>query len=185
MIRATLLILILCLFAAMVYSLSPSDDLEPCYCAFAHRLIDKHTREMEKNGYFLKMSGGGMPEGSIHMLAVGFGSKKTPTIEEARIMYVSAAEHFLAIINQDMVIRPYLYRYPFTIDDLDYDMGFPQIPVDRSCVWPIAYVFCSRGILYYEIFDPSIENDNPLRTVHKEPYSEALRIVREAGLVPD
>jgi hypothetical protein len=167
------------------YCYSKIHDEETDYCKLVQRLQSQHGREMEKQGYCLTMRGRGIPGGSIHALAVGFESKKTPTIVDARALYVPAAEHFLAIINQDMAIRPFLYRYPFTIDDLDYDMGFPHTPVDTSGVWPIAYVFCSKGTLYYSVYDPSIENDNPLKTVYKEPYSEALRIVREAGLLPD
>jgi hypothetical protein len=146
MIRMILLILTLCLFAAIVYSFSPSNSRAPC-SALADFLMEQHIREMEKKGYCLTMKGGGMPDGRIHSLDIGFSVRKTPTVAEARAMFVPAAEHFLTLINSDMAIRPYLSRYPFTIDDLDYQMYFPQMPVDISGVCPIACVFCSNIVL--------------------------------------
>ena len=85
------------------------------------------------------MKGGGGDGGVIHLLAVGFSSKKTPTIEEARALYVPAAEHFLALINNDLTIRPYLYTYPFTIDNLKYHIGFsPDYPSIHRVFGPLC-----------------------------------------------
>jgi hypothetical protein len=147
MIRMILLIA-LCVFAAIVYSFSPSHDRAPC-STLADWIMDQHIKEMKKKGYYLTMRGWGMPDGSIHSLDIGFDSKKTPSIDEARALYVPAIEHFLALINQDMVIRPYLHRYPFTPDDLTYFMDFPRIPVDTSGVWPIVFVFYCKGEVDY------------------------------------
>ncbi len=138
---------------------------------------------MQAEGFTVKMTGGGMMDDVDH-ISVGFNSNIVATIDEARTLYVHGVERLLARINNDLTIRPYLHNYPFAIDNL-YHMNFQRLPVDASGAGPIVFVFCGRGHVVFTVNDPAHKDTNPLQTAHSEPYTEALRIVREAGQLPE
>lgn len=109
---------------------------------------------------------------------------RTPTLEEARILYVKGVERLLKRVNQDPQIRPYLHNYPFTVSNLTYTMQFPYVAVDASGTGPIVDIMCVRGRVYYDVLEPN-NGRGDLRAMHIEPYADALRIVRESGALDD
>lgn len=167
-----------------IYGYAKTRYQEPYYITLANRLLDQHIREMQNDGYALKMRGGGFHQ-DVNMLAIGFYAKGTPTVEDARPLYVKAVERFLARVNNDADIHPYLHDYPFNADNLEYELNFRRLPVDASGVAPIVFVSVIKGNVLYRVDNPAYEDTNSLRTIHREPYTEALRIVREAGLLSD
>lgn len=175
--------LILFVFAITAYVYSVIQIDETSYSKLANRLQNQHAEEMRKKGYSVESMGGEFCT-DVQSIYIGLHAKKQLTIDELRPLYVEGVERFLNLINNDEPIRPYLHDYPFSIHNLSYSMSFPWLPVEASGMGPIVFVFCCKGNIIYDVFDPSRIDTNQLRTVHKEPYSEALRIVREAGLLP-
>lgn len=158
---------------------------DPVHVKLAEAIMQKHIQAMTRRGFSLTVIGGGMVE-DIHFLSLRFSSTKTPTLAEARIMYVNGMQSLLALVNGDPAIRPYLRNYPFGVENVRYGLSFPDVPIDSSGYGPIAHVFCNRqGKICYSRYDPALEGTNPLFTAHCESYPEALLIVREAGALED
>lgn len=157
---------------------------EPYYSRLASRLVKEHISEMQKEGFHAYMTGGGMMY-DVEDISVGFESNRTPTLEEARVLYVRGVERLLNRVNQDLKIRPYLHNYPFTVADLTYMLEFSYVVVDVSGSGPIADVMCVKGKVCYSVYDPANSSTMPVRTIHRESYDEALRIVRESGALKD
>jgi hypothetical protein len=148
------------------------------------RIADKLTyafiSDMKKKGYWVEMTGGGMMDGVVDQIDVGFAIVGKPTVEEARLQYVAIAEAFLSKINHNAEIRPYLIEYPATIKVFDLHLSFRKTntstaPVEGKEV--VAYMFTSKGITYYSYYDSTCALK--FQDLHEEPYEEALRIVRE------
>jgi hypothetical protein len=174
----SLFIFLLCIIT-YCYAILHKENTD--YCKLVQRLQNQHGREMQAEGYALEGTGGELCN-DVEKIYVGFYSRKTLTIDEVRKDYVKGVERFLTRINGDESIRPYLHNYPFGVENLQYSMSFHESPVDASGKGPVVHAFSYRGNIYYSVYDPSL---TPLKTVHKEPYSEALRIIRESGLLPD
>lgn len=170
------------LISVGLYCCSSLQNGEVEYCKHVHRLQNEHAREMRTAGYSLRTTGGALCS-DIEEIFVGFYSNKNPNISEARVDYVNGVERFLHRVNQDKSVRFYLHNYPFNIDHLDYSMSYRDVAVDYSDRGPIVFVFYCKGKIIYNVYDPTRTGMNPLKTVHRESYAEALRIVREAGLL--
>jgi hypothetical protein len=178
-------VLIALVIGISIYGYTQSRAEEPERCKLARHVIHRHIREMQADDFMSTSTGGGFID-DINLIIVGFELNKiVPNIDEARWLYVHGVERLLAQINNDETIRPHLHRHPFTVDNLQYQMSFQELPVDASGLEPVVYVSVIKGDVFYRVYDPSRTDTNPLKTIHEEPYSEALRIVREAGLLPD
>ena len=59
----------------------------PYYVKLTNQLVKKHIAEMEKTGFRAYMTGGGMMR-DVKNISVGLELGRTPTLEEARILYV-------------------------------------------------------------------------------------------------
>jgi hypothetical protein len=81
--------------------------------------------------------------------------------------------------NEDEEIRPFLVNYPFTYNNIELDLTFPNSRGPQAQGDYVALAMIVNGNVCYAIYDPQKEG-NPLRTIHREPYEEALRIVRES-----
>lgn len=156
----------------------------PYYSKLANRLVKAHIAEMKKDGFRACMTGGGMMY-DVENISVGFDVQATPTIDEARVLFVRGVERLLHRVNEDSRIRPYLHNYPFTVANLTYTLSFPRVPVDQSRTGPIVYVVSINENVSYAFYDPAVKKGNPLTTAQDESYADALRIVREAGALDD
>jgi hypothetical protein len=179
--KITIVSLIILVLSIATYCYSKVHEEEVDYCKQVIRLQNRHAHEMRVEGYSLGRIGGELCN-DVEKIYIGFYSNKTPTVDEVREDFVKGVECFLKLINNDGIIKPYLHNYPFTIENLKYSLSFPDVPVDASGQGPVVHAFSYKGIIYYSVYDPALV---PSRMVHEEPYSEALRIVREARLLPD
>src|ERR1700738_1559305 len=169
-----------CIVLGILFTLKLMSNETSYYIKLVDRITNELIQEMEKDGFFVKSYGGAMMN-DVEEIILGFNSNKTPSVDEARVMYVSGIEKLLTQVNQNKEIRPYLHNYPFNVNNLAYRIGFKKIPMDSTGVAPIAFVFYTRNKIYYCMYDPAFKDTNPLQTVYKEPYEEALKIVRDSG----
>lgn len=113
----------------------------------------------------------------IQMLALSFNYFKPVTIEQSRQLIIDAVDEFVAAVNADTDIRPYLGNYPFEpknieirifIENLDYS------PLPKGALSVISF---SDGVIYFRIDDPQ---NNALKTIYSEPYSEAVKRLKNS-----
>jgi hypothetical protein len=114
-------------------------------------------------------SGARMPH-DIQSIDLDFETTKTATLEEARKVGVFFMEQFLATVNSDEKIRPYLREYPFTPKRVFLTLCFQQ-EHNR-----LLYVFLVKNEVVYKT------RNGPLSKyveVLREPYEEAKQIARK------
>jgi len=83
-------------------------------------VLQKIAKQLEIK-YFMQAVGTnvGMPSGIVKLLGLDFRVYRVLTKEEARKILIESAELFLAVVNSDEAIRPYLKNYPFTRDNIN------------------------------------------------------------------
>ena len=122
---------------------------------------------------------GGQMMNQIQMLALSFDYRQPVDIDKSRELLITAVDTFVAAINANEAVRPYLGNYPFTPKNIELRV-FLQNP-DRSNVQSgqLSIVTSIAGIFEYDIKEP----DYPLhKTIHHEPYEEAVQ--RFQGTAP-
>lgn len=153
-----------------------SSYTEPYYAKLAQKLRSQHILEMQQQGFKISLIGSAMLH-DVEEICLGFELEAIPDIDESRALFVHSVEKLLDRINNDDVIQPYLHNRPFTIDNLDYSLGFTKSPPSQMRTESIAYVYCADGKIFYCVYDES--RATKLRQVYCEPYEEALRIVQD------
>lgn len=143
-----------------------------------HYIKDLKAQEEE---FYLIGSGGKMMN-DIQEVFFHFIQLKEVTVDQARALFVRITEDYLQRVNNDQSVRPYLHNYPFTRQNLDFQLGFwkkGSVHQDSSVHQDngITYIFNSKDDrLCYFAYDGS-----NLQLVYQEPYEEALEIVKASG----
>ncbi len=154
--------------------------LEGCYTNPTEKLFEKQDLinfvrkkallRIEKE-YGLKPFGiGGQARDEVEMLALAFQSSRKIDIIEGRKLLVASVEILLDEINKEDKLIPYLANYPFEAKNVDV-----SIYINSSCREELAVISASRGLLQYQ---KDISSDEPLKTVCRETYQEALEKLR-------
>ena len=123
--------------------------------------------------------GGGMPDGFIHNFNASFRVKKNLTIEQIRPLLVSVINDYLHIINDDKTIRSYLYKYPFTPEELSINLFFYDKNDNEIDDPDISVAGVSVGNLSYQSYK---RRKNALPKTIKdieESYEESIKILHE------
>ncbi len=124
----------------------------------------------EKNLYPCEFgSGGNTPVTLLHW---GFNYYHEVNIEKARELILIATHQFLAEINGNEKIRPYLASYPFKPENLQVEIFFFEQNGSLLASEKLCIVEINRGKLRYKIAVPS--SGLPLTTIYRETYEEAM-----------
>lgn len=110
----------------------------------------------------------------IQTMTLNFDYFRGVSIDQARELLVSAVHQYLAEINTNSQIRPFLDHYPVEAKDVEIQIfiyGREKQPVPMG---GISILTGKDGLLSYEIRVPEPQR---LQTILKEPYEQALRIV--------
>ena len=138
-------------------------------------LLSKIKRSLEEK-YRIKAIGTSisMPGGDVRELGLDFQIQGPLSREETREILIGLAHDFIAYVNSDERVRPYLKYYPFTVDNVDiglffidskgYELDDPYIGIARI----------SSGKLIYKILF-TIDDIPKLRSSFEESYEEALK----------
>lgn len=144
------------------------------YSDIMHKIMYEYVQEVCRDGSFVaNVSGGGMM-GDIQRVALGFEAVQNVDVMQARNLLVQKEEQFLALVNSNREVRPFLHTFPFVAKD--FRLSFSFIKPDGSRVDPpnIAFVFVQEGEITYCV-------DNRKKTglddVHTESYAVAYKIV--------
>jgi hypothetical protein len=146
------------------------------YIKLLHRINSKFTNDLKAERQMFLFGSGGRLMDDVELVDLSYHVRRHATIDEARQLYVEAVEKYLNLINSDEKIRPFLRNYPFTINNLEFDIGF----VDQNGRYQkdVAFMLYSKrkGKIIYCEDDPK---EGLFNTIYEEPYEEAVRIVRE------
>jgi hypothetical protein len=168
-------------FILLALSLVASLHAEEKHAKLAGKLIYKYCKEITKANKALRVTGtGGRMMGDIQQIAISCFLYKHLTVSDARRLYVDMGEQFLALINNDEAIRPYMHEYPFTAKNFELLI---------SVMDPITKTFSAQGvalillvekkeIICYEAYDHKLDK---FITLHEETYAEARAIVQNGA----
>ncbi|MCC5832736.1 MAG: hypothetical protein JJU12_06820, partial [Chlamydiales bacterium] len=112
----------------------------------------------------------------IQEISCSFLSYDSLGVDEARILYVEMMEEYLERINSHKEIRTYLHNYPFNNENIKLDISFINSNGLTKMDGHVALMYIGKNNdLLYRGCDPETEEFYPL---HREPYEEALRLVK-------
>ncbi|MBT4444507.1 MAG: hypothetical protein HN980_06745 [Waddliaceae bacterium] len=143
-----------------------------------NRMIAPFVEEMKKTEDLSPTIVSGELMDQVNTVALYFKSDKSLSIKNSRELYIRCTQKLLSYINDHEEIRPYLAIYPFTENEIEFDISFYNY---KSYEYPsppnVAHIFNVKQKIYYSI-DTGATDNNPLKTIHEETYSEALKIVK-------
>ena len=155
-------LLLLNIFSFFGFCSALSDDEKT-----VNSVVAKIAKKLEKK-YNIKAigDGGGIDDDGVRMMSLSFQIKQPLERNEARRLIISGAQDFLADINANKEIRPYLKIYPFkNIELCIFSVQSNGRDVYDPYIGVVAYV---DGELGYRTND----RDNPYR--YKSKYFETL-----------
>ncbi len=135
-----------------------------------NNILKKVSHKLKKENGLQPCGTGGQMMDEIVMLHLAFNYYLPVDVEQGRKLLITAVNEFLAEVNSDEKVRPYLKNYPFMPHNIQIVI-FIQNP-DGSDVAPeqLRVISAMRGLLAYEINSPT----GFFITVHAERYEEAL-----------
>ena len=173
-----LLVAVIGLFLTFTGFIMPYDDP---YLSDAERLVNKILDESAKvieTKYGIKACGEGaaMPGGNIKKFNLSFDTRTPYTKQHLRELLIASAHELLNAINTNEGIRPYLKKYPFTVDNVQIII-FNHEKNGREVVDPgISVADIDRDGLTYSGVDP--DNHFRYKSEFRETYEEALKLVK-------
>ena len=141
--------------------------------AYANEITNTFRKQQSKKHQLsIYGKGGSMPD-DVRSLYVYLESDRKLDLPEARKLIVQVVLDFLQAINTDARLRQYARNWPFNETNVRVGIRFSQRNKYMDPPY-IAYVFILDGTIYYEQNNPQTDR---FVDFHKEPYSEAVRIV--------
>ena len=173
-----LLVAIIGFFSIFTGFTMPYDDP---YISDASRLVHKILEESAnviENKYGINVCGEGvaMPGGNIKEFSLSFDTRVPYEKQRLRELLIASAHELLNAINTNEGIRPYLKKYPFTVDNVQIII-FNHEKNGREVVDPgISVADIDRDGLTYSGVDP--DNHFRYKSEFRETYKEALKLVK-------
>lgn len=148
----------------------------PRKITLSREIMNNFCEEMKTQNNLI-MTGigqGNLSAEHLKSFCLSFTTVKYVNLEQARKLFVSACEQLLAKVNKDEQIRPCLSNFPFTGNNIEIMLSFKDEYGERVSPPSIAFVFVSKGIVYYSNYD-----NEKFIDVFNETYEEALKIYQE------
>jgi hypothetical protein len=117
-----------------------------------------------------------MPGGDVRLLGLDFAIRGPLSKEEIRKILINLVQEFLAIVNSDEAVRPYLTHYPFKIEDINIALFLKDAKGSGIDEPSIGIAEISRGILAYKTIIRT-EGIPAFKNKDKESYEEALKAI--------
>ena len=134
-----------------------------------------NVKDMSKQHKLSYFGGGGAFLYNVKNINISFASREMMDLGQARKLLISCSEELLRRINANDRIRPYLEHFPFSEKGIDLSISYFDSKLNHIQSKYIAGVFIINGNICYAVYD---QEASTLKTVHKESYQEALKIVR-------
>jgi len=149
----------------------------PLYYQTVTKIRHLFIRDMKKK-YDLSTYGvrGSYMDG-VKAIFISFRKESIADIPETRILLVNCIEDLKNKVNSNETLRPFLHTYPYTNENIKISLSFKHAFLANGSP-SVAHAFNMKEMVCYSYDDPK---EICLVTLLEEPYSEALRIVKEAG----
>jgi hypothetical protein len=151
------------------------------YRPYIKELIKTYDQEMQEKYDLHCIGEGGIMHETIQLIDVSFVTNRRASISEARELAVGIAEKLLQMINRDEKLKPYLCSYPFDTNQINLSISFQ----DNGWVYSDGTVSCISLVKNHLFYDSKEILINRQEEILKEPYPEALKIVKEHPLQQD
>jgi len=165
--------LILFLFSFLL-GCSPFLHQSPRYIKFAHKITAETAKKLQTEKKLYLIGTGGQMMHDIQMMAMDFNYYQEVDLNTARELLMYVVNEYLAAINNNTEVRPYLHEYPFTAKNIEttifiYGPNRRDLPQEKIC-----RVKCIKGRFdYYN----GLDDYNP---IYRETYDEALQRISMA-----
>ena len=117
-----------------------------------------------------------MPGGDVRLLGLDFAIRGPLSKEQIRKILIDLVQEFLANVNSDETVRPYLIHYPFKIENINITLFLKDAKGYGIDDPSIGIAEISRGILAYETIFRT-DGMPSIKTAAEESYEEALKVV--------
>lgn len=136
-------------------------------------LFAKQVRK--EDGLHVACVGGAMM-GDIQMISLCAQAEIKLTLPEFRGLIVKECQQFVAMVNENIAIRPYLHDYPFTSHNIEIMYLF-QASKGGKIKFPYASgAMLFDGKIVYTFYD---ENEKSIKPEISETYEEACGILQQ------
>lgn len=125
--------------------------------------------------------GGSSPDKELHYFSFRFLSHEKTDISSARKQLLTIAEIYLKYINSNEILKKYMVKYPFDIENCDISI-FYQDQAGKSYLHPNLYIAAiyNGPFLYYTLEYDKYPYDYKTKT--RETYEEALTNSKDPAL---
>jgi len=166
--------LILCLIFIGAAS-NPYDEKK--HARIFYGTLNKASKLIEKKYKLIPTGSGGKAFcGPITRFSLSFDINAPLSRNQLRNILVHSSKDFLAIVNTDKEVQPYLAQKPFALENIEVII-FNNDKSGREVFDPlIAVAKISDGILNFRTEDP--EKKIFIKNNYKETYEEALKIIQ-------
>lgn len=143
------------------------------------QVIAKTGKKLAKKHHMsMGGTGGGGSEQGLTLLLMSFDKNGNPVdISTARRLIVECVQEFLADINNNEQLRPYLKVFPFTPANVEISIIFSDPNGGRVFDPVLEVVAAHGGKVYYRTVDPNDHYKYKSKT--DETYEEALAIIKK------
>ena len=152
---------------------SPLLHQSPRYVKLADQITAKAAKKFYEEKKLKTIGTGGRMMRDIQMMAMSFFFYEEVDLAKAREIATYAVKEYLAAINADPEIKPYLHDDPFTTKNVGIRIWFSK-PDGRDLPWgKIHYVSSLDGTINYYIQ----VGENSRKAICTETYEQALQKV--------
>lgn len=120
-------LLFLLVFACSSCCVYTSDEAVPEYIRAYDRVENRYIQEMRQRYNATVVGTGGSMMRNIKYVYVAFHLCGEVSIEKSREVYVDFVNELQTRINADVKIRPYLEKYPFSVNDISIQLAFYRL----------------------------------------------------------
>lgn len=113
---------------------------------------------------------------NIHLFRTTFYCIENLNLEQTRKKIIHATQEFLFLINSNKSLKPFLYKYPFTYNELHFIIIFNKKNGDYVDKNFISKCTLNDGTINY--YTTSNPKELAFDRIHKETYEEALEILK-------
>ena len=142
----------------------------------ANEIRKKVAFQLKAEKDLIPSGSGGQMMDEIKMLALSFDYYKPIDIDKGRKLLIEAVHEFVAAVNADERIRPYLGNYPFESRNIEIRIFLRNPNGSNPALGKLSVLSAIEDILEFDTHDPKTGR---LTTLYTETFEEAVRVQRE------
>lgn len=152
-------------FIGFLFTRSNIDQHQRCFS----RVIGKFKNHVAWKGFSVAGIGGGRKDGKRRLFRVTMETTDLADENQAKRLVIDLGKDFLAIINADENMRPYLCEYPYPIEGIDIGVIWRLKESERESYVVTAAILKGRVVLWKE------NDDKTIRRIYDEPIGVAAK----------